>query len=150
MSQSSEFCRHNPLCCFSTSVYCGCCCLFRYQLRPETFGYIQIFISQLHDSEHADKRAVMQCTKVKVKLKLSLCLTKHHTVKTYWGSGGIARRILHFGTRLRWVVSFTPRPLYLQRKSPWYPLDRRLGGPQNRSGHGGEERNSQPPPGIEP
>jgi hypothetical protein len=22
MSQSSEFCRHNPLCCFSTSVYC--------------------------------------------------------------------------------------------------------------------------------
>jgi len=31
-SQSSEFCRHNPLCCFSTSVYCCfcCCCLFRY------------------------------------------------------------------------------------------------------------------------
>jgi hypothetical protein len=29
MSQSSEFCRHNPLCCFSTSVYC-CYCLFRY------------------------------------------------------------------------------------------------------------------------
>jgi hypothetical protein len=22
------------------------------------------------------------------------------------------------------VVSFTPRPLYLQGKSPWYPLDR--------------------------
>jgi len=30
------------------------------------------------------------------------------------------------------VVSFTPRPLYLQGKSPWYPLDRRLGGPQSR------------------
>jgi len=29
-------------------------------------------------------------------------------------------------------------------------LDRRLGGPQSRSGHGGEEKNSQPPPGIEP
>jgi hypothetical protein len=28
VSQSSEFCRHNPLCCFSTSVYF--CCLFRY------------------------------------------------------------------------------------------------------------------------
>jgi hypothetical protein len=27
MSQSSEFCHHNPLCCFSMSVYC---CLFRY------------------------------------------------------------------------------------------------------------------------
>jgi hypothetical protein len=31
-----------------------------------------------------------------------------------------------------------------------YPLDRRLGGPQSRSGRGGEEKNSQPPPGIEP
>jgi hypothetical protein len=35
-------------------------------------------------------------------------------------------------------------------KSPWYPLDRRVGGPQSRSGHGGEEKNSQPPPEIEP
>jgi hypothetical protein len=31
-----------------------------------------------------------------------------------------------------------------QERSPWYPLDRRLGGPQSRSGRGGEERNSQP------
>jgi hypothetical protein len=31
-----------------------------------------------------------------------------------------------------------------QGKSPWYPLDRRLGGPQSRSGRGGEEKNSQP------
>jgi hypothetical protein len=42
------------------------------------------------------------------------------------------------------VVSFTTRPLYSQGKSPWYTLDRRLGGPQSRSGHGGEEKNSQP------
>jgi hypothetical protein len=37
VSQSSEFCRHNPLCCFWTSVYY--CCLFRYRLSPETFRY---------------------------------------------------------------------------------------------------------------
>jgi hypothetical protein len=37
------------------------------------------------------------------------------------------------------VVSFTLRPLYPQGKSPWYPLDRRLGWPQSRSGRGGEE-----------
>jgi hypothetical protein len=37
-----------------------------------------------------------------------------------------------------------------QEKSPWYPLDRRLGGSQSRSGRGGEEKNSQPPSGIEP
>jgi hypothetical protein len=28
VSQSGEFCRHNPLCCFSTCVCC--CCLFLY------------------------------------------------------------------------------------------------------------------------
>jgi hypothetical protein len=33
-------------------------------------------------------------------------------------------------------MSFTPRPLYPQGKSPRYPLDRRLGGPQSRSGRG--------------
>jgi hypothetical protein len=36
-----------------------------------------------------------------------------------------------------------------QRKSPWYTLDRRLGGLQSRSGRGGEEKNPQPRPGIE-
>jgi hypothetical protein len=38
---------------------------------------------------------------MKVKVKLSVCLTKHHTMKTYWGSGGIAPRILDLGTRWR-------------------------------------------------
>jgi hypothetical protein len=47
------------------------------------------------------------------------------------------------------VVSFTIRPLYPQAKSPLYPLDRMLGWFQSRSGRGGEEKNSQPPPGIE-
>jgi hypothetical protein len=85
----------------------------------------------------------------KVKVKLSLCLTKHHAIRTYWGSGGIAPRILDLGTRWRWVVSFTPQSLYPQGKSTWYPLDRRMGGPQSHSGRGGEEVNSQPLPGLE-
>jgi hypothetical protein len=38
------------------------------------------------------------------------------------------------------VVSFTSRPLYPQEKSPLYPLDRRLGGSQNRCGRRREER----------
>jgi hypothetical protein len=37
-----------------------------------------------------------------------------------------------------------------QGKSPSYPLDKRLGGPQSRSGHGGEEKNSHPIKGLEP
>jgi len=40
------------------------------------------------------------------------------------------------------VVSFMSWPLYSQEKSPWYPLDRRLGGPQSPSGCGGEEKKS--------
>jgi len=38
----------------------------------------------------------------------------------------------------------------LPEKEPRYQLDKRLGGLQSRSGRGGEEKNSQSPPGIEP
>jgi hypothetical protein len=43
VSQSSEFCSHNPLCRFSTSVYC-CKRIFLYRLSPETFGYNLVYI----------------------------------------------------------------------------------------------------------
>jgi hypothetical protein len=36
-----------------------------------------------------------------------------------------------------------------QDRSPWYPLARRLGGPQSWSGRGGKEKNSQSLPGLE-
>jgi hypothetical protein len=65
-------------------------------------------------------------------------------MKTYWRGGSITPRILDSGTR-RLGISFTPRPLY-----PRCLLDRRLGGPQSRSGCGGEEKNSQTPSRIEP
>jgi hypothetical protein len=61
-------------------------------------------------------------------------------MKTYWECGCIAPRILDLGTRWRWVVSFIPQPLYIRWVSPWYPLDRRLGRPKSRSGHGGERK----------
>jgi hypothetical protein len=47
------------------------------------------------------------------------------------GSGSIAPRILHMGTRRRWAVSFTQRPLYSPGKRPWYSLNKTLGGSQN-------------------
>jgi hypothetical protein len=70
-------------------------------------------------------------------------------MKVYGGIRRIAPRIIDLGTRWRWVVSFTPRPLYSQGKNPWYPLDRRLGGPQISSGRSGGKKNSQPQPGLE-
>jgi hypothetical protein len=53
-------------------------------------------------------------------------------------SGCIDPHFFHLGTSWRWVVNFTPRPLYPRGKSPRYPLDRRLGGPQSQSGRFGE------------
>jgi hypothetical protein len=68
----------------------------------------------------------------KIKVKLSLCFfSQAPSHEDVLGSGGIAPRILDLGTRWRWVVSFTALPLYPQGKRTWYPLDRRLGGPQS-------------------
>jgi hypothetical protein len=39
-------------------------------------------------------------------------------MKIYWGSGGIAPCILDLGTRWRWVVNFTPWPLYPRERAP--------------------------------
>jgi hypothetical protein len=64
-------------------------------------------------------------------------------------SGDIAPRILwprHYVE----VSGHLQAPAALSRgKSPCYSLNRRLGGPQSRSGRSGEEKNSQLPPGIE-
>jgi hypothetical protein len=65
-------------------------------------------------------------------------------MKAYWEVKVQLHSFFVLGTIWRCVISFTPRPLYPQGKSPWYPLDRRLGGPQSRSRSGGEEKNSQP------
>jgi len=85
-------------------------------------------------------------------VELSLCLTKHHAMKAYWGSGGVALRILDLGNRWRCEVIFTPRLLYPRSKNARYALARRLGGPQSQSGRGGEEKGVPllPLPGIEP
>jgi hypothetical protein len=88
-------------------------------------------------------KEIFRFTKVKV-LQLST---------TPWrrtGSGSIAPPILDLGTRRSWVVSFTPRPRYPYGKSPWYPLDKRPGGLQSRSGLGDDDKNSEPLPGLEP
>jgi hypothetical protein len=71
-------------------------------------------------------------------------------MKEYWESGGIVSCILDLGSTWRLEVSFMPWPLYPWGNSPWSPLDRRLSEPQSQFGHGGEEKNSQPQPGLEP
>jgi hypothetical protein len=79
-----------------------------------------------------------------------LFLTEHHALKEYWGSGSIAPYILDLNIRWRCVISFTSWLLHPQGKSPWYPLDRRLGGPQSWSGCSGEEINFHRVLGLDP
>jgi hypothetical protein len=72
-------------------------------------------------------------------------------MKVYWGSGSIAPLILDLGTNggdlsASRTCRINPPP----GKEPRYPLDRKLGGTQNRSGRGGEEKNSHSLPGLEP
>jgi hypothetical protein len=40
----------------------------------------------------------VEVAEIKVKVELFLCLTKHHVMKAYWGSGGIDPRIPDLGT----------------------------------------------------
>jgi hypothetical protein len=84
--------------------------------------------------------------KVKVKFSLWSFLPEHHVMKVCWGVEVWLHAILTLppGIRWKWVVSSTTRPLYPQGKSPWYPLDRRLGEHQNWYGHDDEKENSQP------
>jgi hypothetical protein len=66
----------------------------------------------------------------KVKVKLSLCLTKHYGMKTYWGSGCITPRI-HWPRRKVELNGLVHAPAALfQEKEPLYPSDTRLGVPQ--------------------
>jgi hypothetical protein len=62
----------------------------------------------------------------------SLCfyLTQHQAMKAYWESGGIAPCILDIGTSWRWLVSFTPRPLYPRERAPYTHWTRGWVGPR--------------------
>jgi hypothetical protein len=79
-----------------------------------------------------DPRAIVRLTWLKV--KLSLCSTNEGV----WGSGCIDPYFPDLSSNWRSVVSFTPRLLYPRGNSPRYPLDRKLDGPQSRSGRRGE------------
>jgi hypothetical protein len=87
---------------------------------------------------------VSSVLKIKVKLSLFFLLTEHHAMKAYGGVGYSSTHSLTLALDGgEWSAS---RP---QVKSPCYPLDRRLGGPQSHSGRGGKEKNSQTLPGLE-
>jgi hypothetical protein len=93
-----------------------------------------------HDVEKGQCLSIV--TSGLAKSRLFLQLTKYAlNHENIWGS----RRIPDLGNSCRWVIGFTPRPLYHR-----YPLDRKLGGHQNRSLHCELQKHQMPLPRIEP
>jgi hypothetical protein len=85
----------------------------------------------------------------KGKLKLSLCFNwapRHEGVLEDWRYSS-THSLTSAVDRGEWSVH-APAALP-QGKSPWCPLDRKVGGSQSRSGRGGKGKNFQPPLGIE-
>lgn len=72
-----------------------------------------------------------------------------HATKAYWGSRSTAPLIRDLGTRWKWVVSFTNRPLYRWEVIPVLSSTR-LVKPYIWSGCFGDENNLLPMPGFEP
>ena len=90
-----------------------------------------------NNSDHLVKN--VKCTLVQA-LRLCTGRTAHRE------SRGIALLFLDHGSRRGWGVSVTPGR-FLPPGKTRYPLYRRLGGPQGRSGH---VRKISPPPGFDP
>ena len=88
---------------------------------------------------------LLTVTKVKIKVTLvqALRLCTGHTARR--GITGIALHFHDHGTTRGWAVSVTPRSLPPGKSR--YPLYRRLGGPQGRSG---QVRKNSPPSGFDP
>ena len=99
------------------------------------------------DNEHSTKLNLLfwnLSKNVKVKCTLVQALRLCTSRRAQRGSRGIALPFHDHGTRRGWGVSITPRPLFTPGKTR-YPLYRRLGGPQGRSG---QVRKISPPTGI--
>jgi len=71
-------------------------------------------------------------------------------MKAYWGSGSTAPPILFPRHQMEVSGQLHVPAALLPGKEPLVPSGWRVGEPQNRSGRGGEEKNSKPPPAIEP
>jgi hypothetical protein len=95
-----EFCRHNPLCCFSTSNTKGKR-IFRYRLSPETFGYTLVWSSFRRHSEVSETSWASMATTGNTVLELSACPVlyclhcsvhnKPHCTKLQWHYGDVSR-----------------------------------------------------------
>jgi len=67
--------------------------------KYHTAFFLHSFINYLHLLCSFNVYVVIICKKKKLKVKLSLCLTKHHTLKAYWGVKVQFHTFFDLGTR---------------------------------------------------
>jgi hypothetical protein len=102
---------------------------------------VGVVCSRTQATEFFGASMYMLCSRFLHLVVSSPCLTNYALRHVdVWGGGCIDPRFLDLGTSWRWVISFTPLPLYPWGKNLLYTLNRRLGGPQSRSWRYGEVR----------
>jgi hypothetical protein len=109
-------------------IHCNAVCIFLIVCH---FFYDGLCLKSLVRFERQPVYPLGKAFSVKVRCQA----LRHEGVR-----GSIDPHFLDLGTKWRWVVSFTPWPHYPRGKISRYPLDRRLDGPQSRSGRRGEEK----------
>jgi len=118
-----------------------CICWFLYHIcLLHGYGWFKILYRSLGKYFLFCQRVTQNEVKIKVKS------TVEQATKTQRGVEVYLYFYFNLGARWWWVVNSTPRPLY-PRERPLYPLYRRLGGPQSRSG---QVRKISPPSGFDP
>jgi hypothetical protein len=121
--------------------------------RPVTWmAFLFISVSTFRSIRFRVPKAKIKCLCTSYRKKGKVTPVFNHLRTMPWRHMGERRYssiILDLGTRCRWVVSFTNRPIHPRGNSPQYPLDRGLGGPHSQSGRCGVDKDLLPLPGIE-
>lgn len=86
-----------------------------YFCRPVLWCYLLQILIWVHMSNHV---LFMWRRPVKVQINLSFCITEDHALENVFETATMGPHILHFSTRLRWVVSFTFCPLLPHVEGP--------------------------------
>jgi hypothetical protein len=133
VSQSSEFFRHNPLCCFSTSVYCYCCCcrhrrLFRYDSVRKLLDTLSYFY--LYKKWHIPILRFGTCTTHPIIRNLftsvaDLITLRHPVTICSWGSNPNSVVLQHM-CKLKTPYG-TATVSNLQNASPYYSVSELCG-----------------------
>ena len=108
------------------------------------FGYGNEWNFGFHKMRNISSRSGKEWTRpmwVKYGQRYPSLSTPYISLPAPWRGRGIAPRVLNLGSRWRWVVAITPRPLdhHLLPENNW-----RLGRPKSQSGRLGEEKNISP------